>query len=489
MKRLFLFGYFALSLLSQIFALSKKELTSALKASEGYYYCEADNSVIKVSLKEKALRVEKCSFDFTKEKIYSISFTQEKFESFDDDKFQSFTSDISVENNKISSIKHNGFVYGFYSSQESEMVGKLKQTVIKSFANACAVYFDESIRTKFTLFNADNQLKLNVSKKGCFDNTFDLEIDNSNNASCNEWSVNLKNGEIRFGENKKSAYISVFKTVSKKCISKSPDKKAKANVTTSLNKSFSSEYDFLYDVDGYYDTSDYSYDLYLDDDGWKKLNYKDKSYMIIDNSPGYDLMAFEFKGESFAKDKEAVKKYIKEYPADWYFINVGGQKNLNGLYFENIKASSTLKDKSHTYAIEGTLTAYNPRTFDWVKDSLPWAEGKSGDGIGETIELDVKFGAAHNNNYFSFFILNGYVDPLRPYLFKQNNRIKKARIETDSGYNQIIDFNDWVEFKEIKFGEAPVRHIKITILEVYKGTKYSDTCVTAFDLYDGWWNK
>ncbi|MBP5752967.1 MAG: hypothetical protein J6W60_08955, partial [Treponema sp.] len=78
-------------------------------------------------------------------------------------------------------------------------------------------------------------------------------------------------------------------------------------------------------------------------------------------------------------------------------------------------------------------------------------------------------------------ILNGYVDPLKPHLFKENNRIKKARLETDTGIKKEFEFRDEVEFTQIILPNK-VKHVKLTILDVYKGTKYQDTCITAVEV-------
>ena len=80
-------------------------------------------------------------------------------------------------------------------------------------------------------------------------------------------------------------------------------------------------------------------------------------------------------------------------------------------------------------------------------------------------------------------ILNGYVDPLKPHLFKENNRIKKALLQTDTGIKKEFEFRDEVEFTQIILPED-VKHVKLTILEVYKGTKYQDTCITSVEVLE-----
>ncbi len=114
----------------------------------------------------------------------------------------------------------------------------------------------------------------------------------------------------------------------------------------------------------------------------------------------------------------------------------------------------------------------------WSNQIKPWVEGKKGDGIGETFEFDMSYSAGEP---WDIRILNGYVDPLKPHLFKENNRIKKALLETDTGIKKEFDFRDEVEFTQIIL-TGDVKHVKLTILEVYKGTKYQDTCITAVEV-------
>ena len=44
-----------------------------------------------------------------------------------------------------------------------------------------------------------------------------------------------------------------------------------------------------------------------------------------------------------------------------------------------------------------------------------------------------------------------------------------------------INFNDYVEFTEFNVPKQ-TKKVRIEILEVYKGTKYNDTCITKIDV-------
>ena len=85
-------------------------------------------------------------------------------------------------------------------------------------------------------------------------------------------------------------------------------------------------------------------------------------------------------------------------------------------------------------------------------------------------------------------ILNGYVDPLKPHLFYENNRVKTMLVTTNEGESVTIHFNDVVEFTTIQL-PVTTTHVTLTIQEVYKGSKYSDTCISALDANHQLWDK
>jgi hypothetical protein len=109
-------------------------------------------------------------------------------------------------------------------------------------------------------------------------------------------------------------------------------------------------------------------------------------------------------------------------------------------------------------------------------------EGKDGYGIGEWIEYDISEFLKRRedvvNRNANLYILNGYVNPKLPYLYKENSRIKKATLIIDDSTEIKIEFDDIVEFKCVELGR-PFTKVRLIIDEVYKGTKYDDTCITA----------
>jgi hypothetical protein len=102
----------------------------------------------------------------------------------------------------------------------------------------------------------------------------------------------------------------------------------------------------------------------------------------------------------------------------------------------------------------------------------PWVEGVDGPGIGGTI--DIEFSRAAKE----LIILNGYVDLIRRDLYRKNNRLKTIRIESESpAFSMSATLEDVVRFHEVALPAATSK-VRLTILSVYKGTKYDDTCIS-----------
>ncbi len=130
--------------------------------------------------------------------------------------------------------------------------------------------------------------------------------------------------------------------------------------------------------------------------------------------------------------------------------------------------SSFLIEKTKSYPVE------NLRKL--VVDT-PWVEGVPGDGIGEGFTIECTGKKKPLGPYL--FIINGYISYDKPYLYKQNNRIKKIKvIGLKSGREKILDVLDTPhpQTVDISFITEP-EDIRVEIAEVYKGSKYDDTCL------------
>lgn len=203
--------------------------------------------------------------------------------------------------------------------------------------------------------------------------------------------------------------------------------------------------------------------------------------IVIDGK--YDYQFFEIPNMRASEfSYSTIKNDSKSYE-----MNKRGCPSLVS-FVDNIKASSTLKDKNYSYDIENVTFPCRPNCY---VQNLPWAEGKADEGIGESIEFDIMSvydaysdgaGRKEIRGDIKVSILNGFVNPYKQPLFYENNRIKKASIYVDGKKYMDLTFNDFVEFTEFEI-PAESKHVKIVIDEVYKGTKYNDTCVTKIDVF------
>ena len=139
------------------------------------------------------------------------------------------------------------------------------------------------------------------------------------------------------------------------------------------------------------------------------------------------------------------------------------------LVHKTLVASSELKEGD---------TIYTVRNLGTLENGKPWVEGVNGYGCGEFIINKIRGR--------TIFIFPGFFDADRPSLYEKNSRPKKILIETPNFKKEIILKDSpnpqKIIIDEKKTDEEYVRdeyEIKITILEVYPGTKYKDTCINA----------
>lgn len=108
-------------------------------------------------------------------------------------------------------------------------------------------------------------------------------------------------------------------------------------------------------------------------------------------------------------------------------------------------------------------------------DSLtpPWVEGKEDFGIGEYLDIEFKWPSDELQ------ILNGFVDFTRMDLYEKNSRVKTVLIESQNPkFSKEYELEDLVKYTVINLPEKTDK-IRITIKDVYPGTKYKDTCLSS----------
>jgi hypothetical protein len=166
--------------------------------------------------------------------------------------------------------------------------------------------------------------------------------------------------------------------------------------------------------------------------------------------------------------------------------------------------SNGLTVGSLSYQVEGLLR-YTPDNLDMTfmgepryggnvmfnSANLPWMEGESGPGIGVALDIKYVFPAAPyadnpertggRQGYRHLVIMNGYVDFYHPDYFYKHNRVKRVLVQsTDSGeyFEREYTLEDVPEFQEIAF-PRPVQSVRMIIKEVYPGTHFDDTVLSA----------
>jgi hypothetical protein len=164
----------------------------------------------------------------------------------------------------------------------------------------------------------------------------------------------------------------------------------------------------------------------------------------------------------------------------FYFIyNINSNEFL--LFPEKIEATSYLFENEN-------LILHPYKLYDQNKNTS-YSEAIFGDGINS----EIKF---YFNDYITLTrikLFNGYLEKEK--YFKLNNRIKKIKIigydNTKIVEEEIIELED-TDIKQIinlKNNIVNINIIKVLILEVYKGSKYNDTCLSEINFFGNSKNK
>lgn len=133
-----------------------------------------------------------------------------------------------------------------------------------------------------------------------------------------------------------------------------------------------------------------------------------------------------------------------------------------------ISASSSLREGNRIYSVENI----NNRIDE------AWAEGVAGNGIGERIFI-------HLSPQSFYAISIGYISYTKPNLYMENSRPKKIRATFDDIHFIDIELEDTPDFQSINFrdlysyGKVESDILILEIINVYPGTKYTDTCINA----------
>ncbi len=145
---------------------------------------------------------------------------------------------------------------------------------------------------------------------------------------------------------------------------------------------------------------------------------------------------------------------------------------------ETIAATSTLKP--------GKTASYNVRNLLDNDQNTAWVEGKPGYGTGERLIMLMRPNAIIKG----VLVVNGYASS--PDLWGKNSRVKELSYEvvfSDGSMGEggvLLSDSDQPQFFYLGFKNSanlPVGEITFTIVSVYPGTKYDDTCLATLSPY------
>jgi hypothetical protein len=137
-----------------------------------------------------------------------------------------------------------------------------------------------------------------------------------------------------------------------------------------------------------------------------------------------------------------------------------------------------------------TLAAQGKRNYDVVNIKAnpqrelqtPWAEGADGDGIGESITLNVK----HPLPLYGVLIRPGYYEYGQADVWWKNNRVAQLEITLNDEHTFRENIPD-ERFENpylirVRDYTKPVNKVKFTIKGVHRGSQFRDTCISLVEL-------
>jgi len=253
-----------------------------------------------------------------------------------------------------------------------------------------------------------------------------------------------------------------------------------------------------YSLNGNYRFSVYSGLARIDitEKGLIYIPLEDDKEIISDNFKITHISQMPFIQLSNNIPKEFTEDYLyngmKDLVTDNKLLFLSGKTKING--FEDIillvttkgfdkRSSCTeslISEKVQVYKdcssyLKEKMTEYPVSNLDELGVDTPWVEAAKGPGIGEGFTIVNEW----DKDYPYLLLMNGYISYEKPYLYKQNNRIKKLKVTgLESGKSKILDVLDTPhpQTVDISFLTKP-EDIRVEIADVYKGSKFDDTCL------------
>lgn len=137
-----------------------------------------------------------------------------------------------------------------------------------------------------------------------------------------------------------------------------------------------------------------------------------------------------------------------------------------GQYFNELRywASSVLAPQAGN--------DYGPENLFDGSDRTAWCEGVPGTGAGQSVTLS--FGGEAMPNWL--VLKNGYAKNAD--VFYKNARPRTVEVRTSTGSSYRTQLADTTAWQELSLPNEWIDWVSITIIDVYPGSKWSDTCIT-----------
>jgi hypothetical protein len=215
-----------------------------------------------------------------------------------------------------------------------------------------------------------------------------------------------------------------------------------------------------------------------------------EDYVVI---PDYDPFTYEVKGNHTYPCRIVVEDHIPFllfgadfnkryvilrsrgflllYHTDSILFFEGGCISTPEQTFDMVAADYTASSYL-TETIDSNTVSYLPENLGTYKClEKPWVNTGNRYGIGEKITITFK------QPVYRLCFSNGYVSGKKPHLYDYNSRVKKMKVTNlDNAKSNIHELKDNPDIQWINLPDV-TSHVEITILEVFAGSRYKDTCI------------
>lgn len=202
----------------------------------------------------------------------------------------------------------------------------------------------------------------------------------------------------------------------------------------------------------------------------------------------------------FVKDLQSgsVKKLPMKYdgfimldqiPIQWF-------KKISSVNYDDFKLT-TIGQWVLSFPFNLTTSSYvENQTIDYSGGSAmdgdystAWVAKSKGNGLNEWLKITfIEFGSDWkeievSRNVSKISLSNGYLKSKDTYY--NNNRIKRIKIEFSDGSTLVKELDDnMMGLQVVDFGRTiATSYLKIEVLDVYKGKKYNDTCISEIRIF------